>query len=254
MSFNIRHGRAPDRQHRWYKRRDLVFDLIRDQAPSVVGLQEANKVQLEEILDALPTFGAIADQPYGGRLGSYAAILFDRARLEPGPSGDFWLSSDPDGKRARAWDADVARICTWSVFGDRETDARFVLFNTHFDQRGQVARLESGRLLVARLALFSHLPRLVCGDLNAREDSPPLEVLRESGLTDTYRVVNAEGTDLTFHGFRGVKSIGRVDFILCDDRWNILDAHVIVDGTEGRFASDHYAITADLEVKAETRR
>jgi endonuclease/exonuclease/phosphatase family metal-dependent hydrolase len=250
MSFNIRHGRAPDGPNRWYRRRELVFGLIGREAPAVVGLQEANRVQLDELLAALPAYGAIADRPYGGRLGSYAAILFEKERLEPERSGDFWLSPDPDGKRTRAWDADVARICTWAVFGNRESGERFVLFNSHFDQRGEVARFESGRLVVSRLQRFAYLPRLVCGDLNAKEDSPTLEALRAGGLRDTYRVVNAKGEDRTFHGFRGVKSIGRVDFILCDGRWTINDARVIVDGAEGRFASDHYAISADLEIRS----
>jgi endonuclease/exonuclease/phosphatase family metal-dependent hydrolase len=247
MSFNIRHGRAPDGKNRWYRRRELVFDVIRGHAPHVAGLQEANPVQLDELLTALPSYGSVADRPYGGRLGSYAAILFDTGSLEPERSGDFWLSPDPDGQRARAWDADVARICTWGVFVHRDTRHRFVVFNTHFDQRGQIARVESARLVVDRLERFAHLPRIVCGDLNAKPDTPPLDVLRAAGFRDTYT-----GDQKTFHGFKDVKSIGRVDHILCDDGWTVTDAAVLTE--EGPFSSDHFAITATLEEVPKNRK
>jgi endonuclease/exonuclease/phosphatase family metal-dependent hydrolase len=254
MSFNIRFGRAQDGPHRWYRRRGLVFDLIRRRAPHVLGLQEATAVQLDELLRELPLYGAVADHPYGGRMGSFAAILFDVERLEAGPSGDFWLAPDPDGKRVRAWDADVARNCTWAVFTDRTTSRRFCVFNTHFDQRGVQARLESGRIVVERLGRFEHMPRLVMGDLNAKEDTPALEVLRAAGFRDTFRLLNPNSKDPTFHGFKGVRSIGRIDYILCDERWKVLAAEIVPDGADGRFASDHFAITAELAFDRKRRR
>src|SRR5881296_829242 len=135
MTFNIRVAGAWDGPNRWYRRRDVLFETIRSSDSQLVGVQEALATQLHELLDALPAFGAVAGRRYAGLRGSHAPILFDTARLEAGPSGDFWLQADPQGRKARGWDAAVPRICTWAAFVDREMPGRrFVVFNSHFDQ------------------------------------------------------------------------------------------------------------------------
>jgi endonuclease/exonuclease/phosphatase family metal-dependent hydrolase len=251
MTFNIRVGNLFDGVNRWYKRRDLVFDTIRACGAHLVGIQEATSVQLHEMLDALPTFAAIAGRRYAGLRGSHAPILFDAARFEPGPSGDFWLQADPHGRKARGWDAAVPRICTWAVFADRETGSRrFAVLNSHFDQRGVVARVESARLVVRKLAELAHVPRLFTADLNANETSDALGVLKAAGMRDSFREVDLDGEANTFHGFRGrgAKSLGKIDYILCDESWKVLGSEVIRTNIEGRYPSDHFPMVADLEL------
>ncbi|MEX2394584.1 MAG: endonuclease/exonuclease/phosphatase family protein, partial [Actinomycetota bacterium] len=77
MTFNIRHGRALDLENRWYRRRRLVFDAIASFLPHVLGAQEVDPFQLDELADAFPTYAAIALRPYGGPRGAYCAIFFD---------------------------------------------------------------------------------------------------------------------------------------------------------------------------------
>ena len=254
MTFNIRQGRALDGPNRWYKRRDLVFDVIRRHRPDVLGAQEVHQMQLDEIQHAVGTHSAIAHRRYGGLVGAYNAIFFARDRLEPAQSGDFWLSPDPDGRRKRAWDAAVPRICTWAVFRDRSTGQRFVIFNAHFDQRGVDARLHSARLLADRLAALDHLARLVTIDLNAREQSEPLKVLTDAGMRDSFRVVRPDETAaFTFHRFRGRKArgrLGKIDYVLCDERWVVHDAEIVRDESDGRLPSDHFPVTAQLTLDA----
>lgn len=252
MSFNIRLGGAVDGQNRWYRRRDLVFEAIGGFGADVAGLQEVSPFQLDELLEAFPQMGAIADRRYAGRMGTYAPILFDKARLEPAQSGDFWLAPEPDGKRARGWDAAVPRICTWAVFRDREELSRFVLLNTHFDHAGVRARLESARLLVDRLEAISHLPGLVTADLNADEASDALGVLVRAGLRDTFRVVHPAEEAFTYHGFRGrgVRSLGKIDYVLCDRSWQVHGASLMREGRDGGYPSDHFPVTAELGLRA----
>ncbi len=253
MTFNIRVAHALDRQNRWYRRRELVLDVLRDHRPKLLALQEVVPFQLNEILDAFPTLGAIADRRYAGRMGTYAPILFDRQTLEPAQSGDFWLAPDPDGSRRRGWDAAVPRICTWAVFRLRAARGRrFVVFNSHFDQAGVTARVESSRLVVSRLDAFRHLPRLVMADLNANESSEALDLLRSSGLRDTFRDLYPDEEAFTFHGFRGkgVRNLGKIDYILCDSSWETLAAAVIRAGHPDRYPSDHFPVTAELRIEA----
>jgi endonuclease/exonuclease/phosphatase family metal-dependent hydrolase len=244
----------------------MVFDVIRSHSPLVLGLQEVDPFQLDELTDAFPTFGVIAHNRYGGitRIGgAYAPILFDDTRLEAGQSGDFWLAPDPEGRRVRAWDAAVVRVCTWAVLRDRSTGERFATFNSHFDQRGVEARRHSAELVADKLGDLAHLPRLFTADLNANEESEPLQILVKEGMRDSFREVHPPGTDtapaFTYHRFRGPKSrgkLGKIDFILCDDRWEVLRAEIVRDSfpTDGdpderRFPSDHYALTAELALR-----
>lgn len=252
MSFNIRLGLLWDASNRWYKRRDLVFDVIRRFSPHIVGIQEAFPYQLDELLCAFPGFGAIADRRYGGRLtGTHAPLLFHRDRLEPAQSGDFWLSPDPDGGRVRGWDAAVPRICTWAVFRDRaDKQMRFGVSNTHFDQAGPVARAESARLVVERMQRLTSR-RLLVGDMNADERSEAVEILLRAGYRDTFRVLHPEDDGCTYHGFRGrgVRSLGKIDYILCDESWTIRSAEILRDSDNGRYPSDHFPIVAELDVR-----
>lgn len=255
MTFNIRHGRALDGRNRWYKRRDLVFDTIRSRSPHVLGLQEVDPHQMDELRDAFPTFGVIAHRRYGGIFGAYAPLLFDNERLEPGTSGDFWLSPDPDGERKRAWDSAVVRLCTWAVFVDRESGERFAVLNTHFDQRGVEARRESAALVIERLEGLSHIPRLFVGDINAKERYQTWRILTAPepvGLRDTFRVLHPDDEpSFTFHGFNGTAasgSHGKIDYVFCDDRWRVLAAEIVRDGSDGRWPSDHFPVTATVEI------
>lgn len=252
MTFNIRHGRALDGRNRWYKRRELVFDTIRSRAPHVLGLQEVDPHQMDELRDAFPTFGVIAHRRYGGIFGAYAPLLFDNVRLEAGQSGDFWLAPDPDGERNRAWDSAVVRLCTWAVLVDRTNGERFAVLNTHFDQRGVEARRKSAELVVDRLAALEHMPRLFIGDINAKERYQTWRILTGAGLRDTFRVLHAdEEPSFTFHGFNGIAangSHGKIDYVFCDDRWRVLGAEIVRDASDGRWPSDHFPVTATVEI------
>jgi endonuclease/exonuclease/phosphatase family metal-dependent hydrolase len=252
MTFNIRHGRALDGRNRWYKRRSLVFDTIRSRSPHVLGLQEVDPHQLDELRDTFPTFGVIAHRRYGGIFGAYAPVLFDAARLEAGASGDFWLSPDPDGERKRAWDSAVVRLCTWAIFVDRSNGERFAVLNSHFDQRGVEARRKSAELVVDRLAALGHMPRLFIGDINAKERYQTWRILTGAGLRDSFRVLYPDAEPaFTFHAFNGVAangSHGKIDYVFCDDKWRVLSAEIVRDASDGRWPSDHFPVAASLEI------
>ena len=81
MSFNIRNSYARDGENHWESRKDLVYSVIRDYAPDVLGLQEANSFQLEELSNAFPQYGKVGEGSMGGSKGQYSAILFLRNNL-----------------------------------------------------------------------------------------------------------------------------------------------------------------------------
>lgn len=252
MTFNIRQGRVLDGAKSWPRRREMVFEVIRRSDPHVLAAQEVNANQLEELLDTFGDYGATAGRRYGALFGVMAPILFDRTRLEPAESGDFWLAPGPGGRRVKGWDAAMPRICTWVVLRDIQADRRFAVFNSHFDQRGVEARRHSAELVVVRMEAMAHLPRLFCADLNANEQSEPLQILLGAGFRDAYRAIRPdEEPFFTYHRFKGRKSkgmLGKIDYILCDERWTILDSAIVRDEVDGRLPSDHYPVVATLSL------
>ena len=69
MSFNVRNSFARDGVNHWESRKGLVYNVIRDYAPDVLGLQEANSFQLEELCHEFSEYGKVGEGSMGGSKG-----------------------------------------------------------------------------------------------------------------------------------------------------------------------------------------
>jgi endonuclease/exonuclease/phosphatase family metal-dependent hydrolase len=250
VSFNIRYGTANDGEDRWELRRELVIDTIRDLDADLLGLQEALDFQVHELHEAFPRYRVIGVGRGPDGTGERACLFVDVERFEVRESGDFWLSLTPDLVASKGWDAALPRICSWAVLRDRENGTEFVWMNTHFDHRGELSRERSAALVVNRLAERPDLPAIVTGDLNADEESAALVTLRGAGLRDTYRVLHPEATESgTFTGFRSRAGPSKIDYVLCSDEWDVLEAGIDRRGLGGRLPSDHFPVMALVRSK-----
>jgi endonuclease/exonuclease/phosphatase family metal-dependent hydrolase len=198
MTFNIRFDTPQDEAsgNRWPARVESVVETVRRCAPDVEGFQEALRSQLSGLTEALPEYRAVGKPREAGDVGEYVPLFFDRDRFAAPGYGDFWLSTTPEVEGSLGWDAPDPRHCTWAELEERASGQRFAVFNTHLDRWGELARLEGARLIVTRTQLAAGLPFLVMGDLNAGEDSEPLEVLRAAGLVDTFRCIHPDATEV----------------------------------------------------------
>lgn len=251
MSFNVRFDTPADASagNRWSDRLGSVVETVRRDRPDVIGFQEALRRQLDDLIAALPSHLSVGKPRETGDVGEFVPIFFSR-RFEAEASGDFWLSPTPEAEGSQGWDASVPRHCTWVRLLDRRSGLRFAAFNTHLDVWGEVARREAVRVILARLALVPGLASVVMGDMNALEDSEPLEAFRRAGLVDTFRLVHPDARDVqTVHHYVDLAGTGRIDFILCDRRWEVLDAAIVREPAAGRLPSDHYPVTAELRPK-----
>lgn len=284
VSFNIRYGTAPDGENAWPARRELVFQTLRDCAADIAGLQEVLAFQLQELRDALPEYHAYGvGRDDGARRGEMTPILYRHRRFLLAEAGHFWLSEQPEQPGSRGWDAALPRIATWVRLKFRSNPLNeLYVINTHLDHRGQRARLESARLLRRLVDSLGGLPIIVLGDFNCGPGSPPYQVLTaDTGnageLRDSYAVLaRPEHNAGTYHAFRGDTSGPRIDWILCNRRFDVRDADILRSAAVGlpgmpasapagrrnqlpvlaaarpgaavRYASDHFAVIAVLQI------
>lgn len=253
MSFNIRFGTAPDGDNHWDKRKQLVFGTIRDAKMDVVGLQEALSSQIDEITAALPEFAVVGvGRDDAKNAGEFSAILVRSSRFRVAESGTFWLSDTPEVVASRTWGNTIPRICTWARLVSKEGRS-FTVYNMHWDHASENARVKSGGLVAQRIAARSPKdPFLVMGDLNTGEDTPGVKALAQPlKLRDTLRVLYPDQAEVgTFTGFQFGETKGpKIDYVFVSPEWEVEAATIHNEDFNGRYASDHFAVSATVVVK-----
>lgn len=259
MSYNIRYANPNDGEDVWPRRAAAVIDVVSQ--PDIVGLQEVTALQWDALRQATPQqawYGVGRED--GERGGELTPIGFRRDRFEKVDQGTFWLSETPDEVGSKGWDAALPRIASWVVLRDRVSHQTLLVLNTHFDHRGEEARIESGKLIqqkVSEMAGDHHV--IVMGDLNASPQSKPLQRLQanEGGATtplhDSRLVSESEpvGPEGTWNGFAEINNDRRIDHVLVGDsvsvnRYETLDPRT----PQGRFASDHLPVAITVRLSA----
>lgn len=256
MSYNIRYANPGDGEDRWEKRREQVYQLIREHDPDVIGLQEALRPQLDDLGKALPAYAEIGVGRDDGKVkGEYAAILYRHERFKVVDSGTFWFSDTPNVPGSKGWGNNVIRICTWARLRERNGQGEFWLFNVHLDHESQPSREKSTDLLARRVLERSpKLPVVVTGDFNAGEQNAAVLKMQDrekgAGLLDSFRVVHPDEKQAgTFNDFGHAKgTTEKIDHIFVGQPAKVLDAGIDRRSKEGRFPSDHFAVWANLEL------
>jgi endonuclease/exonuclease/phosphatase family metal-dependent hydrolase len=257
MTFNIRNGLAKDGENHWNKRTALVIETIVNQSSDVIGVQEAFRFQLDELNNWLPLFAEVGIGRAGGINDEYSAILYrtDRFMLDEKEFGTFWLSDTP-AVPSMHWGNNYLRICTWARLIEKSTGMAFYIYNTHLDHRSQISREKSVRLITSVIQTRSYQdPFVLMGDFNAGEDNAAIEYLLDKNgtasspipMVDSYRVVHAnEELVGTFNGFEGNVDGAKIDYIFVEPDVDIIDAEIVKTNTNGRYASDHFPVTARI--------
>jgi endonuclease/exonuclease/phosphatase family metal-dependent hydrolase len=259
MSYNIRYGTANDGENHWDKRKEFLVATVKAFNPDLLGTQETLGFQRDYLAEQLTGYEVLGvGRDDGQEKGEMTALYFKRDRFEKLDGGHFWLSETPDVPGSKNWDAALTRMVTWVKLRDRRQPKAkpLLFFNTHFDHRGEQARLESARLLRRRVEEARQTCRvIVTGDFNAGEASAPYQAFfaaekdQRAPLADTYRVLHPkrEANEGTFSGFKVTATTGpRIDWIGVSSEWKVVSAAIDRTEREGRTPSDHFAVTAIL--------
>ena len=252
MSFNIRNSHAND----WEARKGLVYEVIGDYAPDVLGLQEANSFQLEDLSNEFPQYGKVGEGSMGGSKGQHSAILFLEERFKPTDSGSFWLSENPT-QPSKSWRSAHHRICTWVELLGRKTDRTLYIYNTHMDDGSREARENGSRMIMEHIqGKVQAAPFVFMGDFNAREDSEALKIIKGNSearqnpgikMVDSFRVLYPDRENVgTYNGFTGQSDGPKIDYIMIKPNMKVREASILQTNLKGRYPSDHFPVTAQL--------
>ena len=262
MSFNVRNSGAHDTLNAWAHRKEIFFKTISDFSPDLIGFQEVLADQHDDIAAAMPGYGfsGVARED-AKRKGEWALIGYRQARYELLSSGDFWLSEEPSVPNSKAWGAGYTRICSWTRLREKPSGQVFVYANTHLDNKSGLARANSAKLIVTRLAeIAKGLPVILTGDFNANEDDRAYAVMKEPAASgrlsfiDSYREVHPERSpdEATYHAFKAKTAGSRIDFIWHTAAYKATASEIDRDNIVGKLCpSDHYAVTAILTSSTE---
>ncbi|MDB6026121.1 MAG: Endonuclease/Exonuclease/phosphatase family protein [Verrucomicrobiales bacterium] len=236
----------------WKHRKEMCADIIKAQKADLFGLQEAQEIHWKDLKSRMPEYDTYALSYFPTTFHPINAIFFLRSRYELISAGGFWLSETPHIAFAKSWDSALPRLVNWVDLKERSSGKEFRYWNTHLDHKGQQARAKSAALIVqASDVLPKEFPQILTGDMNAGIENQAITNFTEGGWVDTFAAANpGKDPGQTFHGFRGPKAAPhkKIDWIFCRGAVKPLAAAVIRDGRNGHYPSDHYFVSAVVEL------
>lgn len=245
MSFNVRYANADDGLNGWTYRRDDLYKMIQTEKPLVIGLQECQMNQRNDIVDNCKEYAAIGvGRDDGAGKGETCSILYHKASVEIVKWGSFWLSETPDVPGKKGWDANNVRVATWARIKVKENGKEFFFINTHLDHKGPQARSEGMKLVMKKFAELNtaKLPQLLTADFNTSQDDA---IFTECLKTMQNARLVAPKTDNkgTYNGWVGGKTTS-IDHLFLSG-FEILE-YKTVDQAWGKtvFISDHFPVYA----------
>lgn len=255
MTFNIRYNEPRDGVNAWPNRKTKVSDVIRFHKADLIGVQEAQYNQLQDLEKLLPDFAWCGVGRDGENNGEFSAILYRKSRFKLLETKTFWLSETPDKIGAKGWDANFPRIVTWAKFKDHQSKKTFYLFNTHFDHIGAKARTQSSKLMLVQIPKIAQKSQfVVTGDFNATEDTNVYRILTGQEEAGVFKLLDARyisqnghfGGVSTWNAFKELEPNRKIDYVFVRLGIRVLEHGVLSDRWEGLWASDHLPVLAEM--------
>ena len=248
MSYNIRYGDAKDGTNSWAYRLGATIEMIQDQKPDVIGLQEALSYQMEfikEYADGYKTVGVGRDD--GKKKSEIMGIAYNTKTVKLSSWGTFWLSETPE-KPSLGWDGACRRTATWAIVKHKKSGKKIFFVNTHLDHVGAMARQKGVELILEKIEKLNkdNLPVVVLGDMNALQDDPILAPFEEK-LRNTRRWAMKTDEGPTYNAWGHSESAQTIDhiyalgFASCPVFQAVRKPYL-----ERKFISDHYPVKATL--------
>ena len=250
MSFNIRYNNPSDGINQWENRKDWVTDLINYREIDLLGTQEVTYTQLMDMKERLPLYDVVGIGREGGNKGEFSAIFYNKSRFKLLDAETFWLSTTPKDTASVGWDAALPRIVTYAKLLDKRFNKEIYFFNTHFDHKGEEARLKSANLLVQEIKrLTGDLPVIITGDFNSSESSSTYKELTSYLKSTAAQSPISYGNKNTYNGwdYEFKNKYETIDYIFFKGKGISPLKYEVIDGQRGKhFISDHYPVFSEF--------
>ncbi len=252
MTYNVRMNTPSDGVNAWPLRKDKIIGLLTFYKTDLFGIQEGLPEQVADLAAGLPDFENVGvGRDDGKSAGEHMSVFYRKSRFQKLDWGTFWLNEDTD-KPGFGWDAVCNRTCTWIKLKDIESKKVFFCFNTHFDHRGRVARIESAKLILKFIREINteNLPVVLTGDFNSVKENEPIQILLEE-LKDTRSVSLMEpyGPEGSSGGFDVKPHTRIIDYIFANDKVKVLRHGILTDSNGQYYHSDHLPVLAEIVLK-----
>jgi endonuclease/exonuclease/phosphatase family metal-dependent hydrolase len=255
MTFNVRLDTDSDGLNQWKYRSKHCGELIRYHQADIIGLQEAFLHQITDLEKELPGFGWFGKGRDDGKAdGEFSALMYRKSKFKLLQEKTFWLSDSCD-KVGFGWDAACRRVVTWGQFQEVKTGKKFFVFNTHFDHLGKVARRESAKLVLRKIAeIAGNSPVILTGDFNATPDDEPIQILVD--VKNPAHVIDAEkisknghyGPYSSFNGFTKEQDGRHIDYIFVKNGPIVLQHTTHSETWENKYPTDHFPVSAVIRI------
>lgn len=243
ISYNIRYMNTKDGDNNWDNRKHASINMVNEEKPTVFGLQEAVKAQVDFLQENLPNYAHYGvGRDDGKQKGEFMAIFYDKEEVDMLDHGTFWLAATPDTP-SKGWDGACFRTCTWAILKYKDTGKKFAFFNTHLDHRGKEAQKEGMNTIIKMIKekVPAEIPVFLSGDFNTRTNNPIYEPLK-AFMTDSRELAVETDHRGTYTGFRVRENPVVVDHIFVRGA-EVDKFQVLCDKNYGApYISDHYPI------------
>lgn len=207
MSFNV--GHAGDAEL-WEDRKEIVAELLQNNQPMLVGMQEPLHIQLEYFLENLEGYDYIGISRQGTTEDEYNPIFFDTSRVTVEESSTFWLSENPSEPGSMMPGVGHPRIATWGRFSIQGHPNPVYMVNTHLSFEEGVVERQVEVLLEQLQPMFdSGAEVILTADFNRPRMTHLWRMFQDAGFQDAWQLATyTDGPPTTFHGWEGLDARG----------------------------------------------
>lgn len=253
VSQNVRHPNdGPN--HMVADRIPRVRELLKKYDPDIAGFQEVRQRWLDFLTEDFGEEYEIHHKYRSVNNLEAATMMWRKSKFDCLDKGYFWLSPTPHIE-SHSWpcgsDYKDYRIVMWATLREKESGVTFTYFNTHYSF-GDERHCLSNQLIKDHIREAHIDAAVVTADYNFTN----LSVGYRNMTKDLYDLNAATVNDFrtTIPAYKHNRDYYPIDFIFCTkDTIAPITYHLMDETFDGYFASDHFGIYGEFEVKEKLR-
>ena len=249
MSFNVRLASAAEDtgDKNWTNRRAGCFEMLKTLRPAVMGVQECQPVQRNDLKNNTDGLYEVVGESRDGSSGGEQMDVFylkDSVTLLDWKT--FWYSETPNVVSKIAA-SEHYRCATWTKFRHNTSGKEFCYIDTHLDLVAE-ARAYSMIVMMDQIAArCGDLPVILSADWNTTEDDAIFDEMYQT-FSNARWTAKAGDSYGTFNGFNNPNSSTKIDHIFYRGFSSCTRFTTVRQKWAGyQFISDHYPVYAKLK-------